>query len=77
MTRVDSHWSDPALINKIYINHYKTKSIEDFNYKLLRWGKSLTRNVYRANLRPDLIYEMDAAMTMNCSIPQLKEFKQY
>ena len=77
MTRVDGHWSDPALLNKIYINHYKTKSLEDFNNKLQRWGKSLTGNVYRANLRPNLIYDMDASMTMNCSIPQLKEVKQY
>lgn len=77
MIRIDGHWSSPTLTNKIYINHYKTKSLEDFNNKLQRWGKSLRRHVYKANLRPNLINEIDAMMTMNCSIPILKERKEY
>jgi hypothetical protein len=71
--RIDGHWSHPVAMSKIYINHYKLKSLEDFNLKLSRWGKDVSGKVYKANLRPELVQEMDKMMSQNCSIPIMNE----
>lgn len=75
--RIDGHWAWPEALNEIYINHYKSKSLEDFNAKLMRWGKTLSGGTYRANLSPNLLNEMDSMMSQNCSIPKFKRSKEY
>lgn len=67
--RVDGHWSSPETMDKIYINHYKIKSLEDYNNKLSRWGKSAKGDIYKANLTPTLFNEMDAMMNNDCPLP--------
>lgn len=75
--RIDGHWAYPESINKIYINHYKTKSLEDFNNKLERWGKTFSGSGYKANLSPNLLHEMDTLMSHNCSIPKINVTVEY
>eukprot|EP00596_Hydrurales_sp_CCMP1899_P002611 CAMPEP_0119039936 /NCGR_PEP_ID=MMETSP1177-20130426/9722_1 /TAXON_ID=2985 /ORGANISM="Ochromonas sp, Strain CCMP1899" /LENGTH=270 /DNA_ID=CAMNT_0007004489 /DNA_START=316 /DNA_END=1128 /DNA_ORIENTATION=+ len=62
--RVDGHWSHPVAMSKIYINHYRLKSLEDFNLKRARWSNSPGKD-----LRPELFQEVDTMMSQNCSIP--------
>lgn len=53
------------------------KSLEDFNAKLARWGKTFSGNGYKANLSPQLFYEMNSMMTNNCSIPKMVTSQEY
>ena len=75
--RIDGHWSYPESLDHIYINHYKMKSLEDFNAKLARWGKTSSGRAYKANLSPELFNEMDNMMTSNCSIPKIVTSQEY
>jgi hypothetical protein len=75
--RVDGHWSYPESLDQIYINHYKLKSLEDFNNKLKRWGKTVSGGAYKANLSPELFDEMNSMMTNNCSIPKIVTTQEY
>ena len=75
--RIDGNWASPVELDTIYINHYKTKSLEDFKNKLARWGKTKSSKTYKANLSPDLIYSMDRMMVQNCSIPKMNITIEY